>query len=270
MNIHDAVKIYKPRPTDSHKGTFGKALLCVGSHGMMGAAILSSTSCLRSGVGLCYIWGPSDGLEIAQISVPEAIYIETVESLDSYSAIGVGCGIGRKEVAVDRVDYILKNAKQPLVIDADAINIIAENKWQDRIPENSIITPHKVEFKRVNGAQSNSRAEQIEQAIAFAKRVKSVVVVKGPATAVVDKDGRVDINTTGNSGMATAGSGDVLTGIITGLLSQGYAPYDAARFGVYIHGLAGDIASAERTEESLIARDIVDSISKAYKRVIYG
>lgn len=270
MNIHDAVKIYKPRNPDGNKGTFGKALLFVGSTGMMGAAILSSKACLKSGVGLCFVSGPMDGLLIEQISVPEAIYRVGLERIAGYDAVGCGCGIGMNQDAINKVDFMLNNAVRPFVLDADALNIIVEKWWLTRIPQNAILTPHKVEFERLYGAKASSREEQIKQAVEFAKKRHCIVVLKGPGTAVVNVDGTVDINTTGNCGMATAGSGDVLTGIITGLLAQGYAPYDAARLGVFIHGLAGDIAAEQKTQESMLAGDIVEAIPNAYKKIIYG
>lgn len=268
MNIEGAAKIVRKRPADAHKGTFGKALLCVGSYGMMGAAVLSAKSCLRSGVGLCYVCSPERCLDIVQIAVPEAVFRFELDDLAVYDSIGVGSGLGRGADAVNKVDYILDKATSPLVIDADAINIIAEKQWQSRIPKGAVLTPHAVEFARLTGCKG-SRSEQIAAAQEFAVKYGVVVVLKGAGTAVVNSDGDVDINTTGNSGMATAGSGDVLTGIITGLLAQGYSPFDAARFGVFLHGLAGDIAAAELSEYSLIASDIVCFIGNAYDRILF-
>lgn len=269
MNIEGAAKIVRKRPADAHKGTFGKALLCVGSYGMMGAAVLSAKSCLRSGVGLCYVCSPERCLDIVQIAVPEVVFRFELDDLAVYDSIGVGSGLGRGADAVNKVDYILDKATSPLVIDADAINIIAEKQWQSRIPKGAVLTPHAVEFARLTGCKG-SRSEQIAAAQEFAVKYGVVVVLKGAGTAVVNSDGDVDINTTGNSGMATAGSGDVLTGIITGLLAQGYSPFDAARLGVFLHGLAGDIAAAERSEQSLIASDIVERMGNAYRQLLIG
>lgn len=268
MNIEEAAKLIKKRPADAHKGVFGKALLCVGSYGMMGAAVLSARACLRSGVGLCYVCAPERCLDIVQISVPEAVFRFELDDLAVYDAIGVGSGLGRGADAVNKVDYILGKATSGLVIDADAINIIAEKQWQGRIPKGAVLTPHAVEFSRLTGCSGN-RGEQIKAAQKFAVEHGVVVVLKGAGTAVVNADGAVDINTTGNSGMATAGSGDVLTGIITGLLAQGYSPFDAARLGVFLHGLAGDIAAAEVSEYSLIASDIVNRIGFSYDRILF-
>lgn len=266
MNIEEAAKLIKKRPADAHKGVFGKALLCVGSYGMMGAAVLSARACLRSGVGLCYVCSPERCLDIIQIAVPEAVFRFELDDLAVYDAIGVGSGLGRGADAVNKVDYILGKATSGLVIDADAINIIAEKQWQNRIPKGAVLTPHAVEFARLTGC-SGSRSEQIKAAQKFAVEHGVVVLLKGAGTAVVNADGTVDINTTGNSGMATAGSGDVLTGIITGLLAQGYSPFDAARLGVFLHGMAGDIAAAERSEQALIASDIVDNVGSGFMKL---
>lgn len=268
MNIEEAARLIKKRPADAHKGVFGKALLCVGSYGMMGAAVLSARACLRSGVGLCYVCSPERCMDIVQISVPEAVFRMSLENLQQYDAVGCGCGIGTEAEAVNKIEYILGNASTPLLLDADALNIVSAKGWQDRLPKGTVITPHPLEFHRISGA-SGSREEQIEAAQAFAVKYGVVVVLKGAETAVVNTDGTVDINTTGNSGMATAGSGDVLSGIITGLLAQGYSPFDAARLGVFLHGMAGDIAAAEVSEYSLIASDIVNRIGFSYDRILF-
>ncbi|MCQ2370010.1 MAG: NAD(P)H-hydrate dehydratase [Paludibacteraceae bacterium] len=258
-----AKSLYKARPTDAHKGTFGRALLYAGSKGMMGAAVLSSKACLRSGVGLCYVLGPDCGLDIMQISVPEAIYKTEVPDPNLYSAVGCGPGLGKNEETSRYLRFMLKHTLVPMLLDADALNIIAEQKWQNLIPENAILTPHPMEFTRLTGF-TGGREDMIAEACRFAREHKVIVVLKGAGTAVIDTDGTVFINTTGNSGMATAGSGDVLSGIITGLLAQGYKPYDAARLGVFLHGLAGDFAAKELSEEAMIASDIINFISKGY------
>ncbi len=259
-------KIYRPRPSDAHKGTFGRALLYAGSKGMMGAAVLSTTACLRSGVGLCYLLGPECGVDIAQIAVPEVIYKTEVPDPNLYSAVGCGPGLGKSVETQYYLRFILKHTLVPMVLDADALNIISEQKWQDLIPEGAVLTPHPMEFTRLTG-MTGSRTEMIAEACSFAVKHKVIVVLKGAGTAVIDTDGTVFINTTGNSGMATAGSGDVLTGILTGLLAQGYKPYDAARLGVFLHGLAGDFAAQELTEESMIASDIIKSLPNGYKAI---
>lgn len=268
MNIEEAARLIKKRPADAHKGVFGKALLCVGSYGMMGAAVLSARACLRSGVGLCYVCSPERCMDIMQISVHEAVFRMSLENLQQYDAVGCGCGLGTGAEAVNKLEYILDNVSKPLLLDADALNIISANLWQGRLPKGTVITPHPLEFQRLSGT-GGSREEQIKAAQAFAVKYGVVVVLKGAGTAVVNTDGTVQINTTGNSGMATAGSGDVLSGIITGLLAQGYSPFDAARLGVFLHGLAGDIAAAEVSEYSLIASDIVNCIGISYDRILF-
>lgn len=263
MNLAEVSKIVKKRPVDAHKGVFGKVLLCAGSYGMMGAAVLSAKSCLRSGTGLCYVYAPEPCLNIIQIAVPEAIFKFEIDDLSVYDAIGVGPGLGRGEDAVNKVCKILDRAECPLLIDADAINIISEKKWQNRIPKGAVLTPHAMEFARLTGCVAG-RSEQISAARGFAVEHGVVVVLKGAGTAVCSPDGTIDINTTGNSGMATAGSGDVLSGIISGLLAQGYNPFNAARLGVFLHGLAGDAAAAKRSGPALIASDIVECIGDGY------
>lgn len=259
--------IYIPRPVDGHKGTFGRALLYAGSKGMMGAAVLSSKACLRSGAGLCTLLGPSDCLDIVQIAVPEVIYKTEVPDVNLYSAVGCGPGLGKAEMTARYLRFVLKNCKVPLLLDADALNIISEQKWQELIPQNAIITPHDMEFTRLTGF-TGKREAMIERAVEFAKEHHIIVVLKGHGTAVIDTDGTTYINNTGNSGMATAGSGDVLSGIITGLLAQGYKPYNAAKLGVWLHGTAGDIMAEQLSEEALIASDIIAGIGKAYKQLI--
>ncbi|MCQ2360530.1 MAG: NAD(P)H-hydrate dehydratase [Paludibacteraceae bacterium] len=270
MNLQDAVKLYKPRNPEGHKGSFGKALLIAGSTGMMGAAVLCTKACLRSGVGLCHLSGPMEGMLVAQISLPEAIYRVGLDKLSAFDAVGCGCGIGKSPDAIGRVDFLLNNSLRSVVLDADALNIIVERWWLSRIPFGAILTPHSVEFERLYGSKASSREEQIKQAVEFADKRHCIVVLKGAGTAVINEKGDVDINTTGNSGMATAGSGDVLTGIITGLIAQGYERYDAARLGVFLHGLAGDIAAEEKCQESILASDIIEAIPKAFKKIIYG
>ncbi len=261
-----AKSLYRPRPSDAHKGTFGRALLFAGSKGMMGAAVLSTEACLRSGVGLCYLLGPECGMDIMQVAVPEAIYKTEIPDPNLYSAVGCGPGLGKSEDTKHYLRFLLRHTLVPMLLDADALNIISEQKWQSIIPEGSILTPHPMEFTRLTG-KTGTRTEMIDEACRFAAEHKVVVVLKGAGTAVIDTDGTVFINTTGNSGMATAGSGDVLSGIVTGLLAQGYKPYDAARLGVFLHGLAGDTASKNICEEFVLARDIVANIGEAYNSI---
>ncbi len=266
ITIEIAKTLYRTRPSDAHKGTFGRALLYAGGKGMMGAGVLSAKACLRSGVGLCYSLVPECGIDIMQIAVPEAICKTEVPDPNLYSAVGCGPGLGKGDDVCRYLRFLLKHTLVPMILDADALNIISEQKWHNLIPEGTILTPHSMEFTRLTG-KTGSRDSLIAEASLFAKSYNVIVVLKGAGTAVIDTDGSVSINTTGNNGMATAGSGDVLTGIITGLLAQGYKPYDAARLGVFLHGLAGDIAAEKMSEESMLSGDITANIGEAYKSV---
>jgi len=256
----------------SHKGTFGHALLIAGSFGKMGAAILASRACLRAGVGLLTTHIPRLGYSILQSAVPEAMasvdqhdsMFTEFPDLESFSAIGVGPGLDQKQNSCRGLCNLLEGSKVPLVIDADALNILSENKdWLDKLPENSILTPHPGEFKRLVGETKNS-FESIQKQIQFSKKYKVLVVLKGAHTTISTSEGKLYFNSTGNPGMATAGSGDVLTGIILGLLAQGRSSENAALTGVFLHGLAGDLAAQEKSEFSLIAGDITEYLGQAF------
>lgn len=264
--------IIQKRSRFSHKGTYGHALLIAGSFGKMGAAVLASKACLRAGAGLLTTHVPHFGYQIIQTAVPEAmasvdqhdsIFTEFPD-LSQFSAVGVGPGINQKTNTKRALNALLEQCKAPMVIDADALNILAENKtWLEKLPENSILTPHPGEFKRLVGASANSY-ENVQKQIQFSKKYKVNVVLKGAFTSVSTPDGRLFFNSSGNPGMATAGSGDVLTGIILGLLVQGMSPENAALAGVYLHGLAGDLAVLQKSEFSLVAGDIIDFLAKAF------
>lgn len=268
----DVKPFFQKRSKFGHKGTYGHALLIAGSFGKMGAAVLASKSCLRSGIGLLSTQIPHLGYPIIQTAVPEAMasvdqhdYTFTeFPDLSQFSAIGVGPGIGQKSNTKKALSELLEKSQVPLVIDADALNILAENKtWLKKLPENSILTPHPGEFKRLVGTFSNSY-ENIQKQLEFSNRYKVIVVLKGAFTSISTPDGKLYFNSTGNPGMATAGSGDVLTGIILGLLTQGISPEKAAIAGVFVHGLAGDLAAKEKSEISLVAGDIIEFLGKAF------
>ncbi len=267
----------KKRDKFSHKGTYGHALLFAGSYGKTGALVLASKSCLRMGVGLLSSYIPKTSYNIFQTAVPEAMCYtfndETASfstpDLSVYSAIGIGPGIGQERLSLAVLtDVIQKNKlKVPMVIDADGLNLFSENKYLlKELPENSILTPHPGEFKRLVKDYKND-TEKLKKLKKFAEKYKLVIVLKGANTVVATPDGRLYFNTTGNPGMATAGSGDVLTGIILSLLAQKYNPLQAAVFGTYIHGLAGDLAVNELSENSLIATDIIDYLPKAFSKL---
>ncbi len=273
-DLKTMVSILKPREKFSHKGTFGHALLIAGSYGKMGAAVLSAKGCLRSGVGLLTIHIPKSGNQIVQISVPEAMVsldksenlISGIPNLSSFKAIGIGPGIGKANQTAIALELILENYHTPMVIDADAINILSENpEMIDLIPEGSILTPHPLEFERLSG-HAASDFERLKLALNFAKIHRIVLVLKGTYTAIALPDGNCWFNITGNPGMATGGSGDVLTGVLTGLLAQGYTPAEAAILGVYLHGLSADLSVSDSgiSEESLLASDIADGLGLAF------
>lgn len=264
FTIDDARELRKPRNLDSHKGNYGHALLQVGSIGMMGAAILSTKACIRSGVGLTTVLSDSRGNDIMQISVPEAMFLRNEYDYSKYDAIACGCGIGTSSKSYESLLHLLKGSTRNLVLDADAINLIAKFNLQSIIPENTILTPHDIEFDRIV-TESKNHDERIGKAVTFARNYKLIIVLKGHKTAVISPDGTISFNTTGNPGMATGGSGDVLTGLIVGLLAQKYKPYDAAKLGVFLHGLSGDFAAEELSQEAMTSGDIVNYLSKAFK-----
>ena len=260
----------------SHKGTYGHALLIAGSYGKMGASVLASKACLRSGVGLLTSHIPKFGYEIIQNSVPEAMTsidssetaFSEVPDLSSFSAIGIGPGLSKKQETQLALKTLLQTKPPKLVLDADALNILAENRdWYKLMPENAILTPHPREFERLTGSSANS-FERLQLQLQFSAKYQVVVVLKGAHSCITFPDGRVFFNSTGNPGMATAGSGDVLTGIILGLLAQNYTPEDAALIGVYLHGLAGDLAAEKWGEQAMIASDIVDQLGSAFLQLV--
>lgn len=259
----------------SHKGNYGHVMLIAGSYGKMGAAILAAKACLRAGTGLVTVHVPKIGYEIMQTALPEAmisidqseIIYTNIQDIENYTSVGIGPGIGTKQNTKKALANLIANTTSPMVLDADALNIISEKKELLKdIPENTIITPHPKEFERLAGLFSNDY-EKIQTQISFSVKYKVIVVLKGAYTSITFPDGSCSFNSTGNPGMATAGSGDVLTGIILSLLGQGYEPCDAAIIGVYLHGLAGDIASERIGQEALIAGDIIENLGNAYVRI---
>jgi len=273
----DCCKILKPRRKFSHKGNYGHVLLICGSQGKMGAAILSAKACVRSGPGLVTIHVPRSGNTILQSTVPEAMLdidpddavFSKVPDLTPYSAIAVGPGIGTASQTQQALKLLIQNSGSPLIIDADAINILGENKtWLSFVPKGSIYTPHPKEFERLAGKTMNDYERNHKQR-EFSIKYGVYVILKGAHTAVTTPGGQCYFNSTGNPGMATGGSGDVLTGIIAGIKAQGYTSLESSLLGVYIHGLAGDIAAEEYGLESLIATDIIDHLGKSFV-TLYG
>jgi ADP-dependent NAD(P)H-hydrate dehydratase / NAD(P)H-hydrate epimerase len=275
VETDDCQHILKPRNNFAHKGTYGYALLVCGSMGKMGAAVLSARSCIRSGAGLVTAIVPKCGLDVMQTSVPEVMcdvneyeyFINHIENTAKYDAIGVGCGIGTNLQTQNALKFLIQDTSNPIVFDADALNILAENKtWLSFVPKNSIFTPHPKEFERLAGKSVNENERQQLQ-IEFSKKYGVYLVLKGAFTCISTPAGDCYFNSTGNPGMATAGSGDVLTGIITGLLAQKYTSFEASVLGVFVHGLAGDIAAKQIGYEALTANDITGFLGKAFKKL---
>jgi len=267
--------IYHPRSKFSHKGNFGHALIAAGSYGKMGAAVLSSKSCLRSGAGLLTCFIPKSGYEILQSAVPEAMvvtdsnssFLTRLESdISKYNVIGIGPGISTASETRNFLNELFSNYKNPMVIDADALNCMSMGKKMPLPPAGSILTPHPKEFERLFGSSEND-FERIKLALHHANLLQCYIVLKGHHTIIVTPYGMCYFNNTGNAGMATAGSGDVLTGILTGLLAQSYTSEQASVLGVYLHGVAGDIAAQKFSQEAMISGDIIDALGEAFTRI---
>lgn len=267
--------ILKPRNKFDHKGKFGHALLIAGSTGKMGACVLAARAAMRSGVGLLTVHVPKSGYVIVQTTVCEVMaMIDTSEDHfsddvadEKFSVVGIGPGLGQHPDTHKALENLTEKFRKPMVIDADALNIIsAQPSLQSLIPEGSILTPHPKEFERLAGTWSND-FERLELLKKFSTKINSVIVLKGAYSAIACPSGNVYFNPTGNAGMATAGSGDVLTGILTGLLAQGYAAEDAAKLGVFVHGLSGDMAAKENGMIALIASDLIRFLPAAFKKL---
>ena len=264
-------EIYKPRNKFAHKGTYGHSLIVAGSYGKIGAAVLAVNAALRSGSGLTTCLAPKCGFEILQSQCPEAMFISGGENyihsldVDSDFFVGIGPGLDTQSETKQCFLELLKQHQQPMVIDADALNIIAKHPENlANIPQDSILTPHAKEFSRLFGETKNS-ADQLNLAKLKAEELQAIIVVKGHHTQVVTPDGDVHYNITGNAGMAKGGSGDALLGIITSLLAQGYCSKEAAIFGVWLHGKAGDFAAEKYSQEAMLPTDLINSIGDVFK-----
>ena len=271
----EVASLLRLRSANDHKGTFGHALLVAGAFGKMGAAVICARAVLRAGAGLVTTHIPRSGYEIMQISFPEAMcsvdahryHFTGLAALDGYATVAIGPGLGKEPTTATAFSQLLADYSKPMVIDADALNLLAEHPEQlANVPKGSILTPHPKEFERLFGHQADDFARwQVQGEVAG--RYGLVVLLKMGYTSIATPDGRLYFNPTGNPGMGTGGTGDALTGILTGLLAQGYDPEDAARLGVYLHGLAGDLAAEELEQESLLAEDVVSHLGKAFKRL---
>ena len=272
----DLYAFLRHRPDFAHKGSMGNALLVAGSFGMAGAAIFSSQACLRSGAGKIITVTPRKNYEIMQIKVPEAILVldkeetyfsEPVNS-DHFDAMGIGPGLGTAEDTAIAFIAQIRRTNCPTVIDADGLNILANHRaWMQQLSPGTIFTPHPKEMDRLAGGISNGSFDRLQKALDMAEHLQAFIILKGHYSALCMPDGNVFFNPTGNSGMATAGSGDILTGIITGLLARGYNQAEACKLGMYVHGLAGDLAVKEIGKESLVASDIIHYLPKAFQRL---
>lgn len=269
--------LLKPLNKFAHKGIKGHTLIAGGSYGKMGAALLSAKAALRAGAGLVSAYIPKCGYEIFQTAIPEAMcrtdedserYLNSFPKLDErISAIGIGPGLGQEPGTQNMLKRFIQDARVPLVIDADGLNILSENKtWLHFLTPASILTPHIKEFERLTGKALNS-FERLKKQEEFSLKYRCFVVLKGAHTCITTPDGDVYFNSSGNPGMATAGSGDVLTGIIASLCGQGYSAKAACLLGVYLHGLAGDLIAQEKGERGIIAGDLIEAIPRAYHKL---
>lgn len=275
LEMEDIRSLIKPRSQFAHKGNFGHALLIAGSKGMAGASVLATRACLRSGVGLITVHAPICNNDILQTSAPEAMvktyagenYFTASTDTDDYQAVGIGPGLGQNEETEAALIEQLEHTRTPIVLDADALNILANHHYTlTHLPKGSILTPHPKELERLTGKCHDSY-ERLMKACELAHTARIHIILKGAYSAIITPEGKCFFNPTGNPGMATGGSGDVLTGIILALLAQGYPTEEAAKIGTYIHGLAGDIAQKKQGMIGMIASDIVTCLPTAWRLV---
>lgn len=276
VEMRDVHRRLRHRKEFSSKADFGSGILYAGSYGMMGAAILAARGALRSGVGKITVNAPKCGYQIMQSSVPEALFrhnrgeinIVDIHPERDFSAIAVGPGIGTNELTVKAVEDFLASINQPVILDADALNCIAlKPSILNTIPVLSILTPHAGEFDRLFGPQPSAEA-RLRKAIEMAKYYNILIILKGRYTAIVRPDGKVYFNSSGCPAMATAGSGDVLTGVLLSMLAQGYPAELASLIAVYVHGVAGEMAASEHGEYGVTAGDIANHIGKAIREIM--
>ncbi|HLN53058.1 MAG TPA: NAD(P)H-hydrate dehydratase [Lentimicrobium sp.] len=272
----DCIELYKSRNKFAHKGNFGHGLLIAGSLGKMGAAILAAKAALRAGAGLITAHIPLTGIEPMLMTIPEAMvspddsetHFTILPDLNPYNAIAIGPGLGTHIESQNAMKFLIQEVRKPLIIDADGLNILAENKtWLSFLPPDSILTPHPKEFERLTSKVDN-HLNRLEILRAFSVRFKVNVILKGAYSAVSTPEGDVFFNPTGNPGMATGGTGDVLTGILLGLRASGYSPKETCILGTWLHGKAGDIAAGKLSQPALIASDITENLGKAFLKLI--
>lgn len=274
----DVYRALRPRRLFSSKADYGSAIIYAGSYGMMGAAVLAARGALRAGVGKVTVESPKCGFSILQSSVPEALYshnsgeiaLDRIQPAHRYDAIAVGPGIGTHDVTVRALEDFLSSTKTPVILDADALNCIASKpSMLNLIPVLSILTPHAGEFDRLFGQHPSSEA-RLRKAAEMARYYNVLIVLKGHYTAIVRPDGKIYFNSSGTPAMATAGCGDVLTGMIAAMIAQGYKPEIATLASVFIHGVAGELAAEEHGEYGVTASDVAANIGRAIKAVMGG
>ncbi|MBR1596216.1 MAG: NAD(P)H-hydrate dehydratase [Phocaeicola sp.] len=275
MEHTDIQRLLKKRKAFAHKGTFGHGLLIAGKYGMAGASIMASKACIRSGIGLLTVHVPINNHNLLQLSVPEAITHTDVdqqifavpEDTDNYQAVAIGPGIGQEEDTALALKEQLQQTSLPMILDADALNILSSHRnWLSLLTKGAILTPHIGELERLVGKCTDS-FERLRKAKELAVSLSCYIIVKGHYSTIVTPDGRFFFNPTGNAGMATAGSGDVLTGILLALAAQGYSAEDTCKLGVYVHGLAGDLAAVDKGEIGMTAGDMIEALPYAWKKL---
>jgi hydroxyethylthiazole kinase-like uncharacterized protein yjeF len=268
LDLNNIQKIFKKRLPNSHKGNHGHALIIAGSKAKMGAAIIAAKACLRTGAGLVTINIPKKERHAIFTSIPEAMieFREAKNDWEKYDAFAIGPGFGTDAPAERKVEFLIDNIKAPIVFDADALTILAKNQQLlTKFPAKSILTPHIKEFDRLFGNHTSEKERQ-QKAIAKANELNGIIILKSHQTFITDGKQSFQ-NTTGNSGLAKGGSGDALTGIITAFLAQGYEPINAAILGVYLHGLAADIALENQSSESMLITDVIENLGKAFYKI---
>lgn len=264
-------KVFKARQLFSHKGTYGHALILAGAEQTMGAAILSAKGCLYAGAGLTTLSIPESGLTALNTCLPEIMYLDRKvaaedSGLNAYQAIAIGPGLSTVTASLSLLTHLLER-KKSLIIDADALNLLAAHReWIPRIPSGSILTPHMKEFDRLFG-EHNTWFERLNTAVKKAKELNCVIVLKNQYTFVVNEQGRILINTTGNPAMAQGGMGDVLTGILAAYSAQGYSNEEAALLGCYFHGLSGD--SLAEKYFNVTASQVAQHLPQVVKKAIF-
>jgi hydroxyethylthiazole kinase-like uncharacterized protein yjeF len=268
LEIEHIKQVLKKRLPDSHKGNFGHALLMAGSVNKIGAAIIATKACLRSGAGLVTVSIPKKERVSIFTAIPEAMIAFRKEKIDFsiYNATAIGPGLGVNEHSIKLVKNVLENTNQPIVLDADALNILSSNQdWLSKLPKNTILTPHPKEFDRLFG---NHISKEEREQIAFqkAKELNCIIVLKGHVT-IITNGVQIFKNTTGNAGLAKGGSGDALTGIILAFLAQGYESFNAAKLAVFMHGLSADITLKTQSEESMLITDVIENLGNAFKNI---